>query len=290
MAECNIADELTEVPEECLDRSYRTPDEIGIAMSSSISRTTARRRHQFESSFARRTAQELGTVRAIPFDVSHTCSGLMTGVCLLVRMIRAGEVRRKVVLSKEPPIVFTATREMEDSRDPRFSTLSVGDSAVAVVADRATDDAAIINDIELVARSEYSHSHLYGMPSDETGDLAIYTNIKEMQAENCLSPLPAFHRDSRFADDVDGFVVQHQVGSRFIDLMIQLDESVFTAPTPPSLSVVDKSANTPTSHCLALHQVPAERRTPKGSKVLLMPAASGVVTSFLSATASCLEV
>ncbi|WJY48455.1 3-oxoacyl-[acyl-carrier-protein] synthase III C-terminal domain-containing protein [Streptomyces chengbuensis] len=309
MAERRVADDTRDSPEdcltmavsaarECLGRSRYAADEIDIVISCSISRTTDGRRHQFEPSFARRIAGELGADRAIHFDVSNACAGMMTGVYLLDRMIRSGEVRNGLVLSGEhiTPIAFTAAREMEDSRDPQFASLSVGDSAVAVLVDRATDDADVIHDIELMTCSEYSHLCL-GMPSDDTGDLAMYTNNKEMHAEDRLALWPAFHRDRlaadgrRFADEGYDFVVQHQVGSRFIDYMNHVGESTFGTPMPESLSIVEKFANTATtSHYLVLHQALMERRIPRGSKILMVPAASGVVTGFLSATVSSLEV
>lgn len=309
MAERRVADDTADVPEdcltmavsaarECLDRSHYAPDEIDIVISCSISRTADGRRHHFEPSFAHRIAQEIGAANAIHFDVSNACAGMMTGVYLLDRMIRSGEVRNGLVLSGEhiTPIAFTAAREMEDSRDPQFASLSVGDSAVAVVVDRATDDADVIHDVELMTCSEYSHLCL-GMPSDETGDLAMYTNNKVMHAEERLALWPTFHRDKladdgrQFADEGYDFIVQHQVGSRFVDFMNKVGESIFQAPMPPSLSVVEKFSNTATtSHYLVLHQALAERRIPKGSKILLVPAASGVVTGFLSATVSSLEV
>ncbi|MFD9214611.1 3-oxoacyl-ACP synthase III family protein [Streptomyces sp. NPDC059544] len=309
MAERRVADDTGDSPEdcltmavsaarECLGRSRYSADEIDIVISCSISRTTDGRRHQFEPSFARRIAGELGADRAIHFDVSNACAGMMTGVYLLDRMIRSGEVRNGLVLSGEhiTPIAFTAAREMEDSRDPQFASLSVGDSAVAVLVDRATDDADVIHDIELMTCSEYSHLCL-GMPSDDTGDLAMYTNNKEMHAEDRLALWPAFHRDRlaadgrRFADEGYDFVVQHQVGSRFVDYMNHVGESTFGTPMPESLSVVETFANTATtSHYLVLHQALMERRIPRGSKILMVPAASGVVTGFLSATVSSLEV
>ncbi|MCX4515726.1 3-oxoacyl-ACP synthase [Streptomyces sp. NBC_01619] len=309
MAERRVADDAAKRPEDCLTmavaaardclgRSRYTVGELDIVISCSISRTTDGRCLQFEPSFAHRIAKELGASSAVHFDVSNACAGMMTGVYLLDRMIRSGDVRNGLVLSGEhiTPIAFTAAREMEDSRGSQFASLSVGDSAVAVVVDRATDDADVIHDVELMTCSEYSHLCL-GMPSNDTGDLAMYTNNKEMQAKDRLSLWPTFHRDKlaengrRFADEGYDFIVQHQVGSRFIDLMNRVGESIFETPMPQSLSVVEKFANTATtSHYLVLHQAIRERRIPKGSKILLVPAASGLVTGFLSATVSSLEV
>ncbi|MGW2190216.1 hypothetical protein ACWC0D_30745, partial [Streptomyces sp. NPDC001719] len=139
MAERRVADDAAEVPEDCLamalsaaraalSRSRYAPDQLDVVISCSITRTTDGRRLQFEPSFAHRIAKEIGAGSAVHFDVSNACAGMMTGVYLLDRMIRSGEVRNGLVLSGEhiTPIAFTAAREMEHSRDPQFASLSVG--------------------------------------------------------------------------------------------------------------------------------------------------------------------
>ncbi|MFF6983642.1 3-oxoacyl-[acyl-carrier-protein] synthase III C-terminal domain-containing protein [Streptomyces sp. NPDC008343] len=147
--------------------------------------------------------------------------------------------------------------------------------------DRATHDQDVIHDIEMMTCSQYSHLCI-GMPSNDTGDLAMYTDNKEMHARDRLSLWPAFHGDrlaergSRFTDEGYDFVIHHQVGNRFVDLMNTVGKRSFEAPMPQSLSILDKFANTATtSHYLVLHQALAERRIPRGSKLLMVPAASG---------------
>lgn len=283
---------------DCLDRSRYDPGDIDVVISCSITRTTAEREFQFEPSFAFRIAQEVGARSAIHFDVSNACAGMMTGILLLDRMIRSGQVRTGLVLSGEhiTPIAFTAAREMEDSRDPQFASLSVGDSAVAVLIDRAVDERDMIHDVELMTSAQYSHLCL-GMPSDTTGDMAMYTNNTEMHSRDRLALWPTYQRDRlaaqgrQFSGEGYDFVVHHQVSSRFVDAMNKVGERIFQAEMPQALNVVEKFANTAsTSHFLVLHQALAEKQIPQGSKVLMVPAASGVVTGFLSATVSSLEV
>ncbi|MFG2794591.1 3-oxoacyl-ACP synthase III family protein [Streptomyces sp. NPDC048419] len=309
MNERRVADDTAEQPEnsltmavaaarECLRRSQYAPVDVDVVISCSISRLADGGRLQFEPSFAHRIAEEIGAARAVHFDVSNACAGMMTGVYLLDRMIRSGTVRNGLVVSGEhiTPIAFTAAREMKDSRDPQFASMSVGDSAVAIVMDGATDERDVIHDVELVTSAEYSHLCI-GKPSDESGGIAMYTDNKEMHAVERLSLWPTFHGDklaergSRFADEGYDFIVHHQVGSRFVDFVNLLGRRTFGTPMPPTLSVLDKLANTAsTSHFLVLHQALAEGRIHEGAKVLMVPAASGVVAGFLSATVSSLEV
>ncbi|MGV9299084.1 hypothetical protein [Amycolatopsis sp. NPDC003676] len=118
---------------EALANSRYAAAELDVIISCSITRT---RGEDFclEPSFALMLRSELGAHRAIHFDVSNACAGMMTGVLLLDRMIRSGAVRRGLVVSGEciTPISDTAVREIAQKYDPQFASLTVGDAGAAV--------------------------------------------------------------------------------------------------------------------------------------------------------------
>ncbi|WP_314245088.1 3-oxoacyl-ACP synthase III family protein [Streptomyces kutzneri] len=270
---------------------YRAAD-LDIVISASITRFKDGSRFTFEPSFAAMLAGELGARSAIHFDVSNACAGMMTGVWLLDRMIRSGAVRRGLVVSGEQAtrVAQTAARELADSYDPQFASLSVGDSAAAAVLDVSADAADRIHYIELMTCSEYSHLCM-GMPSDRNPGISLYTDNKKMHNRDRLKLWPRFHGDflakqgRTFAGEEFDYVIQHQVGTRFIDYVNQTAEAEFAAPMPDSLSVVERYGNTATtSHFLTLCEHLRAGTARPGAKYLLVPAASGVVTGALSAT------
>ncbi|MEV0416382.1 3-oxoacyl-[acyl-carrier-protein] synthase III C-terminal domain-containing protein [Streptomyces sp. NPDC050448] len=270
---------------------YRAAD-LDIVISASITRFKQGDRFTFEPSFAAMLASELGARSAIHFDVSNACAGMMTGVWLLDRMIRSGTVRRGLVVSGEQAtrVAQTAAREMTDSYDPQFASLSVGDSAAAVLMDVSTDPADRIHYVELMTCSEYSHLCM-GMPSDRTQGIALYTDNKKMHNRDRLRLWPRFHGDllaksgRSFAGEEFDYVIQHQVGTRFIDYANEMAEDEFGTPMPASLSVVERYGNTATtSHFLTLCEHLRAGTARRGARFLLVPAASGVVTGALSAT------
>ncbi|WP_329403796.1 3-oxoacyl-ACP synthase [Streptomyces virginiae] len=270
---------------------YEAAD-LDIVISASITRFKDGSRFTFEPSFAAMLAGELGARTAIHFDVSNACAGMMTGVWLLDRMIRSGAVRRGLVVSGEQAtrVAQTAAREMADSYDPQFASLSVGDSAAAVVLDVSVDAADRIHYIELMTCSEYSHLCM-GMPSDRTPGISLYTDNKKMHNRDRLKLWPRFHEDflakrgRAFAAEEFDHVIQHQVGTRFIDYVNQTAEAEFGTPMPDSLSVVERYGNTATtSHFLTLCEHLRAGDARPGAKYLMVPAASGVVTGALSAT------
>ncbi len=277
---------------DALESSRYEAADLDIVVSASITRFKDGSRFTFEPSFAAMLARELGARSAIHFDVSNACAGMMTGVWLLDRMIRSGAVRRGLVVSGEQAtrVAQTAAREMTDSYDPQFASLSVGDSASAVVMDVSADAADRIHYIELMTCSEYSHLCM-GMPSDRTPGIALYTDNKKMHNRDRLKLWPRFHADflakrgRTFAGEEFDYVIQHQVGTRFIDYVNQTAEDEFAAPMPASLSVVERYGNTATtSHFLTLCEHLRAGSARPGAKYLLVPAASGVVTGALSAT------
>ncbi|REK91924.1 3-oxoacyl-ACP synthase [Streptomyces inhibens] len=284
--------------QDCLGNSRYTAGDLDVVISTSIGRFKDGDCMYFEPSFARMLARELGARSAIHFDVSNACAGMMTGVYLLDRLIRAGVVRNGLVVSGEQTtrVAQTAAREIADSYDPQFASLSVGDSAAAVILDESVDEADRIHYVELMTCAEYSHLCM-GMPSDRTQGIALYTDNRQMHKEDRLRMWPSFHGDllakngRTFADERFDYIVQHQVGTRFIEFVDRMAESEFGTQMPESLAVVEELGNTATtSHFLVLHQHLKAGTARQGAKFLLVPAASGVVTGALSATISNLGV
>lgn len=283
---------------DCLDNSRYAAGELDVVISASITRFQDGGRFAFEPSFARQLAGELGARQAIHFDVSNACAGMLTGVYLLDRLIRAGVARNGLVVSGEQAtkVAQTAAAEITDSYDPQFASLSVGDSAAAVILDESVDEADRIHYVEMMTCSEYSHLCL-GMPSDRTDGIALYTDNKQMHKRDRLRLWPSFHGDvlakqgRTFADEEFDYIVQHQVGTRFVEFVNRTGEEVFGTEMPRSLSVVERFGNTATtSHFLTLREHLKAGTARQGGKFLLVPAASGVVAGALSATISTMGV
>jgi 3-oxoacyl-[acyl-carrier-protein] synthase III len=277
---------------DCLARSRYQPDGLDVIISCSITRSRDGERHYYEPSFAHLLARALGAGSAMHFDVSNACAGMMTGVLLLDRMIKAGLVRNGLVVSGEriTPIAETAVREVAEPYDPQFGSLTVGDSGAAVILDESPDAEDRIHDLELMTCAEHSHLCI-GMPSDRDQGLALYTDNHQMHKEDRLRLFPSMLRDylaargRSFAGEGFDYVIHHQVGARFITRMSATAEQVLGTPMPPALSAVAEYGNTSsTSHFLVLHDHLRDHPEARDAKYLLVPAASGVVTGFVSAS------
>ncbi|MFI1912000.1 3-oxoacyl-ACP synthase III family protein [Nocardia sp. NPDC020380] len=284
---------------DCLSRSSYAAEDLDIIISTSITRSKNGTRMYMEPSFAGTIAREIGAREdTIHFDLSNACAGMMSGVYILDRMIRSGAVRRGIVVSGEAitPIAETAVNEISSKYDLQFASLTVGDSGAAVLLDEAVDDADKIHYIELTTASEFSHLCL-GMPSDKTPGVALYTDNRKMHNEARFLLWTDTQRNFMeeqgvtFAEEGFDYIIHHQFGAAAIPFMNAIAEREFGHPMPPDLNVIEKYGNTSsTSHFIVLHDQLSQQNLPTGSKILMIPAASGVVGGFLSTTISSLKV
>ncbi|MEV6556987.1 3-oxoacyl-[acyl-carrier-protein] synthase III C-terminal domain-containing protein [Nocardia sp. NPDC051756] len=279
---------------DCLTKSDYAADELDVVISASISRSVGPGIHYLAPSLALRLGTAIGATRARCFDVANACAGMMTGILLLDRMIKAGVVRNGLVVSGEQitPVAETAVREIRSMSSNQFASLSIGDAGAAVVVDGRGDDGDEIHYVELMTLAEGAE-HCLGMPSDRTGEAALYTDSQAMQDPAVL--FQALHRFGTFLEETGrdfaaeefDYVIYHQASDKVIEYGQQMVEQYFGAQAPPSLDVLREFGNTAsTSHFVALSEHLVQRNIPRGSKILLIPQASGRVTGYLSATVS----
>ncbi|WP_405161670.1 3-oxoacyl-ACP synthase [Nocardia sp. NBC_01499] len=283
--------------DDCLAHSDYHAEDLDIIISASITRTRGKEIYCYAPAFALMLGNAIGATAARHFDVSNACAGMMTGVLVLDRMIKAGVVRNGLVVSGEQitPAAETAVREISEAYDPQFAALTVGDAAVAVVLDDRGDDDDEIHYVELMTAADGAE-HCLGMPSDRSAGIALYTDNRAMQSESryrqAINRLDTFLRETgrTWKGENYDFWIHHQFSGPAIEYIGNLTEQHFDTPMPPMLNVLHDYGNTAsTSHFLVMHEHLAKQNIPKGSKVLMIPAASGTVSGYLAATVSRLE-
>lgn len=286
--------------QDCLKRSSYKASDLEVVISCSISRYVdgPANNNMFEPPLSLFIKNEIGANQAMHFDVSNACAGMFTGVLLLDRMIKAGQVKCGLVVSGEhiTHISRTAVKEIKSATDPQFGSMTVGDSGAAVVMDAAQDENDYIDYLELMTCSEYSRLCI-GMPSTESAGPALYTINAEMHKKDRVQLWPNYQMDyyknknSEIAAEKFDYIVHHQVGLKAVSNFNRYGSEYFQFQLPEPLNILEETGNTSTtSHFLVLHKALKEGTLKRGMKVLLVPAASGVVTGFLSLKISNLGV
>jgi 3-oxoacyl-[acyl-carrier-protein] synthase III len=283
---------------DCLSRSRYRPEDLDLVVSVSITRYRGGHRMYFEPSFALTLKKALGAKAAIHFDLSNACAGMFSGVLTVDRMIKAGLVKNGLVVSGEciTPISDTALEEIDEVFDPQFGSLTVGDAGAAVILDASVGPEDCIHYVELMTSAEHSGLCL-GMPSDQGTGPALYTNNQEMHRKERVQLWPHFQRDflrkrgTTFESEKYDYLVHHQVGTKAMANFSKFASKIFECEMPPGLSVVEQYGNTAsTSHFVVLHEHLRQKKLPPGTKLLFVPAASGLVTGCVAATISSLSV
>lgn len=276
---------------DCLEKSKYDPKDIDLIIVPSITRfNEGTHKFMFEPSLSLYLKQELGLENAIHLDVSNACAGMMTGVYTADAMIKSGAIKTGLVVSGEyiTCIADTAKKEITEPWDAQFGSLTVGDSGVAVILDEAQDEDDYIDYIELLTAAEHSELCI-GKPSDQNTTMALYTNNNEMHKRDRIETFSQFitryYKETGRTMETENFdwAIHHQVGVKAINNFARYieDDGGFTLAKP--LNVVEKLGNTATtSHFIDIYCNLKNGTLKPGSKILAIPAASGIVTGCLS--------
>jgi 3-oxoacyl-[acyl-carrier-protein] synthase III len=170
---------------DCLMHSRYAASDIDILISANISRYDGPDFQVFfEPSTAIRLKHRLGFSNALVFDLTCACAGMFTAIHLIDIMIRAGLVKRGMVVSGEyiTHLTKTAQKEIEGFLDQRLACLTLGDAGAAVLLEAAESDNVGFRAIEMFTRGEYS-SYCIAKPTDqEHGGGIMYTDMVNLTA------------------------------------------------------------------------------------------------------------
>ncbi|MVU75903.1 3-oxoacyl-ACP synthase [Nocardia sp. ET3-3] len=276
---------------DCLARSRYEATDIDVIISAGT--TVHDGFHMvFEPAAAHAIARGIGADNATGYDVVNACGGTMTAIYLLENMIRAGLVRTGMVVTAEiiSPVTEGALAEAKDVRDLQFPALTLADAAVAVIVDRAEDEHDRIHYVDMITCAEFSPLCI-AKPSDASENMIMLTDNMTMQAAPRRETWAKLHRDrlvkrgTTFAEEKFDFIVFHQLGVAFTEKLAESGAKIHEAEMPPRLATVHKYANTGAStHFLAIYDYISRGEIPKGSKICVVPTASGMIFGVMSAT------
>jgi len=110
-------------------------EDLEVLIVSSITHYVGGLRQQLDPPLSVSLKDALGAERAISFDISNACAGMMTGVFILNDLIRSGRVRRGMVVSGEyiSQLGVNAAREIRTILDDQLASLTLGDAGAAAI-------------------------------------------------------------------------------------------------------------------------------------------------------------
>lgn len=101
----------TAAAQNCLRRAGADAESLDVVISCSITKYSGGLTQWVEPTMSLAVAQAIGAGRAVTFDVSNACAGMLTGVMVLNNWIRQGTVARGLVVSGEYDIDWVITHQ-----------------------------------------------------------------------------------------------------------------------------------------------------------------------------------
>jgi 3-oxoacyl-[acyl-carrier-protein] synthase III len=255
--------------------------DLDVLIVSSISRHVGGLRMQLDPPVSVSLKQALGARRAISFDLSNACAGMMTGAFILNDMIRAGQIRRGMVVSGEyiSPLARNAALEVRTMMDDQLASLTLGDAGAAAILERAPEGAPGIELAGLTTLAEHSRLCL-AFPATIGGGESMYSDARALQEVGIQETVPMLRETLNQAglefDEID-YLIPHQTSARAIHKAMQQFSARIGAAPRHVVVTVDEFGNTSsTTHFLALWKYLREGRFAIGDRVMLLAIASGL--------------
>jgi 3-oxoacyl-[acyl-carrier-protein] synthase-3 len=267
---------------DALDRARVSGEDLDMLIVSSISRHVGgMRRIQLEPPVSVGLKEAIGARRAISFDISNACAGMMTGVFLLNDFIRQGRIRRGMVVSGEyiSELGRNAAEEVRDVMSDQLASLTLGDAGAAVILERAPDGAGGIEVAGFTTLSEHSRLCV-AFPSTIGPGTTMHTNAREIHRVGIEDAVPMLKEVLDQAglefDQID-YLIPHQTSARAIEKgAAEFAERLGGGPRHVVITVDELGNTASTTHFLALWKYLDEGRFRETDRVLLLSLASGL--------------
>ena len=257
-------------------------EDLDVLIVASITHYVGGLRMQLEPPLSVSLKEALGAHRALSFDLSNACAGMMTGVFILNDLIRQGRARRGMVVSGEyiSQLGRNAAREVRTIQDDQLASLTLGDAGAAAILERAPEGAPGIEVAGFTTLAEHSRLCL-AFPAKEGLGASMYSDARTLQEVGIQDTVPllreALDQAGLAFDEIDYFN-PHQTSARAIQKGVkEFSESMGGGAPKHVVVTVDEFGNTSsTTHFVALWKYLSEGRFAKEDRVMLLSIASGL--------------
>ena len=267
---------------DCFLHLHIKPEEIEMVISCSISKYVNGLNHCYEPPLSALLKKEMGCPRALSFDISNACAGMITGLHIANNFISGGVVSNCLVVSGEyiTSISNNAERTVDAPGHPEMASLTVGDAGAAVILSRAVKEQERIRHSELITLSRYSDL-CTGNQDPVFAGATMRTNMQKIHEVSILHA-PQFIDEALkkigwTMKEID-FLIPHQTAKLSIEAGAQSFARYFGELPDEILVNLKENGNTAsTTHFVTLYKNLQEKRFKEGDKVMLLSFASGLV-------------
>ncbi len=209
--------------ENCLANSRYHPDDIDLLICSNISRCDGPNfQYSFEPSSSIRLKHHFGFTNALVFDVSNACTGMFTAASIVDAFLKAGLIRRGMVVSGEytTHLVKTAQKEIESYLDSRLACLTLGDAGAAMILEQAPDNEVGFHELELYTLGRYYDLCVAKATDKEHGGAIMFTDsvkVSSVNIQQAVSHAAYVLERSAWSPEAFQHIIVHQTSQMTIN-------------------------------------------------------------------------
>jgi 3-oxoacyl-[acyl-carrier-protein] synthase III len=266
---------------DCLAHSMHQASDIEMLINTSITRSKGGFSQSFEPPLSLYIKQAIGAARAVSFDLSNACAGMLTGVFLLQDLIARGEISCGMVVSGEyiSHLSWNAAQQVRSLFSQQLASLTLGDAGAAVIVERASHSVPGIEVIGFTTLAEHSRLCL-AFPSTVGPGAQMYTRSRTLQ-KVAIQDMPALVAEVIGEAGIDladiDYLIPHQTSARAIrKATLEFARQLGARPRHVVVNLEEYGNTSSTTLFVALHKYLAEQRLHKGDRVMLLAIASGL--------------
>ena len=256
-------------------RSGVSKDEIDLVVSCSVTKLNAELQNLIEPCLASHISRALG-IDAQNFDVANACSGMVTGLLIADRKIKAGKIRNALIVSGE--YLTGALYEALDKNllfNPKaLASLTIGDAGGAYVISQSKEER--IHFFEPLTLAQYSQLCIGDAAVGRPGP-AMRTESRKLQKAALKNLTTYIKRDMKSPEDFDSLhhFISHQTTPRAVNKGASLIGESFGHPDiVRSISHTGNTAST--SHAAVLETLLEDGQLAPDQKIYFMSFGSGL--------------
>ena len=255
---------------------------LDVVISCSITKFRGGLTQWLEPTMSSAVARAIGAEKAMTFDLSNACAGMLTGVTVLNNWIRQGTVERGLVVSGEyiSQLGQNAARHIHNIMSKELACLTLGDAGAALLLERATAGSGGISLAGFTTVADHSRLCL-AYPKGHDPGARMFTDSRGIQRAAIANTPLLLHEVLEAAGisihDID-HVITHQTSARAIRKgMAAMSDSFGDSPQHDAVITVDRYGNTAsTTHTVALVEELEAGRIRPGETIALIALASGL--------------
>ena len=267
---------------DCLSHSKYRADELDMIISCSITRYKNGLSHYYEPAFSILIKKTIRAEKAIAFDISNACAGMLTGVYIAENYFRRGAIKTCMIVSGEyiSNLYSHALKNIRTPLSSEISSLTVGDGGAAVILERVPGNGEGLILSGFTTLSRYCDLCTGRQNRKSQGGFMRTKAIKihKVSIKNSFPVVKKALDDNGLSFDMIDYLISHQTSrSSIIGGVLKLSDYLGQEPGNVVINLKYTGNTASTTHFIALYNYLCENRFRAGDRIMLLCFASGLI-------------